>query len=128
MMKDAEANADADKQRRELVEAKNNAEAMVHSTEKQLAEHGDKVDASIKSDIEAAMADLTKAAESEDLEDIQAKTQALMQASMKLGEAIYAQQQSEGEAAAAADAASDAADDDVIDADFEDVGDDKKSA
>ena len=80
MMKDAEANADADKQRRELVEAKNNAEAMVHSTEKQLAEHGDKVDASIKSDIEAAMADLTKAAESEDLEDIQAKTQALMQA------------------------------------------------
>ena len=128
MMKDAEANADADKQRRELVEAKNNAEAMVHSTEKQLAEHGDKVDASIKSDIEADMADLTKAAESEDLEDIQAKTQALMQASMKLGEAIYAQQQSEGEAAAAADAASDAADDDVIDADFEDVGDDKKSA
>ncbi len=128
MMKDAEANADADKQRRELVEAKNNAEAMVHSTEKQLAEHGDKVDASIKSDIEAAMADLTKAAESEDLDDIQAKTQALMQASMKLGEAIYAQQQSEGEAAAAADAASDAADDDVIDADFEDVGDDKKSA
>ena len=128
MMKDAEANADADKQRRELVEAKNNAEAMVHSTEKQLAEHGDKVDASIKSDIEAAMADLTKAAESEDLEDIQAKTQALMQASMKLGEALYAQQQSEGEAAAAADAASDAADDDVIDADFEDVGDDKKSA
>ncbi len=128
MMQEAEANADADKQRRELVEAKNNAEAMVHSTEKQLAEHGDKVDASIKSDIEAAMADLTKAAESEDLEDIQAKTQALMQASMKLGEAIYAQQQSEGEAAAAADAASDAADDDVIDADFEDVGDDKKSA
>merc|ERR1712137_325578 len=97
MMQEAEANADADKQRRELVEAKNNAEAMVHSTEKQLAEHGDKVDASIKSDIEAAMADLTKAAESEDLEDIQAKTQALMQASMKLGEAIYAQQQSEGE-------------------------------
>ena len=83
MMKDAEANADADKQRRELVEAKNNAEAMVHSTEKQLAEHGDKVDASIKSDIEAAMADLTKAAESEDLEDIQAKTQALMQASCR---------------------------------------------
>ncbi len=130
MMKDAEANADADKQRRELVEAKNNAEAMVHSTEKQLVEHGDKVDASIKGDIESAMADLKTAAESDNLEDIQAKTQALMQASMKLGEAIYAAAQDDGEAAAAADAAKDAAadDDDVIDADFEDVGDDKRSA
>lgn len=129
MMKDAEANADADKKRRELVEAKNNAEAMVHSTEKQLAEHGDKVDDSVKSEIEAAMGELKTAAEGENLEDIQAKTQALMQASMKLGEAIYAQQQADGEAAAAADAASDAAaDDDVIDADFEDVDDDKKSA
>ena len=128
MMKDAEANADADKKRRELVEAKNNAEAMVHSTEKQLAEHGDKVDASVKGEIEAAMEDLKTAAESENLEDIQAKTQALMQASMKLGEAIYASAQDEGEAAAASDAAKDAADDDVIDADFEDVGDDKRSA
>ncbi|MAP94198.1 MAG: molecular chaperone DnaK [Ponticaulis sp.] len=129
MMKDAEANADADKQRRELVEAKNNAEAMVHSTEKQLAEHGDKVDASVKGEIESAMGDLKTAAEGENLEDIQAKTQALMQASMKLGEAIYAAAQDEGEAAAQADAAKDASDDDdVIDADFEDVGDDKKSA
>ena len=128
MMKDAEANADADKKRRELVEAKNNAEAMVHSTEKQLDEHGDKVDASVKGDIESAMADLKTAAEGEDLEDIQAKTQALMQASMKLGEAIYASAQAEGEAAAAADAAKEDGDDDIIDADFEDVGDDKKSA
>ena len=128
MMKDAEANADADKKRRELVEAKNNAEAMVHATEKQLDEHGDKVDDSVKGDIETAMNELKTAAEGEDLEDIQAKTQALTQASMKLGEAIYAQQQDEGEAAAAADAQKDAADDDVIDADFEDVGDDKKSA
>lgn len=131
MMKDAEANADADKQRRELVEAKNNAEAMVHSTEKQLVEHGDKVDDSIKGEIEAAAEDLKTAAETDNLEEIQAKTQALMQASMKLGEAIYASSQEEGEAAAAADAARDAAsaDDDIIDADFEDVdGDDKKSA
>ena len=74
------------------------------------------------------MEDLKTAAESENLEDIQAKTQALMQASMKLGEAIYASAQDEGEAAAASDAAKDAADDDVIDADFEDVGDDKRSA
>ena len=128
MMKDAEANADADKKRRELVEAKNNAEAMVHSTEKQLVEHGDKVDVSIKTAIEAAMAELKTAAEGENLEDIQAKTQALMQASMKLGEAIYSAAQSEEDSAASADAARDAADDDVIDADFEDVGDDKKSA
>ncbi len=130
MMKDAESNADADKQRRELVEAKNNAEALVHSTEKQMAEHGDKVDAAIKSEIEAAMADLKTAAEGENAEEIQSKTQALMQASMKLGEAIYASAQAaEGEAAAKADAASEESkDEDVIDADFEDVGDDKKSA
>lgn len=128
MMKDAEANADADKQRRELVEAKNNAEAMVHGTEKQLDEHGDKVDASVKGEIEAAMEDLKTAAEGDNLEDIQAKTQALMQASMKLGEAIYAQQEAEGDEAAKADAKADGVDDDIIDADFEDVDDDKKSA
>ena len=127
MMKDAEANAEADKALRELVEAKNNAEALVNSTEKQLEEHGDKVDASIKTDIEAAMGELKTAAEGEDVADIQAKTQALMQASMKLGEAIYANQQ---EATASADAAKDAAadGDDVIDADYEDVDDEKKSA
>ncbi|MAT33643.1 MAG: molecular chaperone DnaK [Ponticaulis sp.] len=130
MMKDAEANAEADKTRRELVEAKNNAEAMVHSTEKQLEEHGDKVDASVKSDIENALGELKTAAEGDNLDEIQAKTQALMQASMKLGEAIYASAQAEGEAAAASDAQKDASsdDDDVIDADFEDVGDDKRSA
>ena len=101
---------------------------MVHSTEKQLDEHGDKVDASIKGDIESAMADLKTASEGEDLEDIQAKTQALMQASMKLGEAIYAAAQDDESARASADAKRDAeGDDDVIDADFEDV-DDKKSA
>ena len=128
MMKDAEANADADKQRRELVEAKNNAEAMVHSTEKQLEEHGDKVDASVKSEIEDAMGELKTAAKNKNLKKIQAKTQALMQASMKLGEAIYANAQAEGDEAAQADAKADGADDDVIDADFEDVGDDKRSA
>lgn len=127
MMKDAEANAEADKKQRELVEAKNNAEAMVHSTEKQLEEHGDKVEASVKGEIETAMGDLKTAAEGEDLADIQAKTQALMQASMKLGEAIYAQAQADGEAAAKSDAAKEEGDD-IIDADFEDVGDDKKSA
>ncbi|MEM9669986.1 MAG: molecular chaperone DnaK [Pseudomonadota bacterium] len=127
MMKDAEANAEADKQRRELVEAKNNGESLIHQTEKQLEEHGDKVDAQVKTDIEAASAELKTTLETENLEDIQAKTQALMQAAMKLGEAIYASQQ---EAAAHADAAADAAGDgdDVVDADFEEVDDEKKSA
>jgi len=120
MAKDAEANAETDKKKRELVEARNNAEAMIHQTEKQLAEHGDKVDAAIKGDIEKAIADLKGVSESEETADIQAKTQALMQAAMKLGEAIYASQQ------AAADAAADG--EDVVDADFEEVGDEKKSA
>ncbi|MEL6661619.1 MAG: molecular chaperone DnaK [Pseudomonadota bacterium] len=127
MMADAEANAEADKQRRELVDAKNNAEALAHQTEKQLEEHGDKVSAEVKSEIEAAVKELKEAAEGEDAGAITEKHQALMTAAMKLGEAIYAQQQEE---AAHADAASDAAGDaDVVDAEFEEVdGDEKKSA
>ena len=128
MMKDAEANADADKERRELVEAKNGAEALVHQTEKQLEEHGDKIEADVKSEIEKAAEELKTAAEGEDLADIQAKHQALMTAAMKLGEAIYASQQADtAEADAKADAAADG-DDDVVDADFEEVDDDRKSA
>ena len=127
MMKDAESNAEADKKRRELVEAKNGAEALVHQTEKQLDEHGDKVGTEVKSEIEKASEELKKAAEGENLEDIQAKHQALMTAAMKLGEAIYASQQEEAaETDAKADAAS--SDDDVVDADFEEVDDDRKSA
>ncbi|HIK64889.1 MAG TPA: molecular chaperone DnaK, partial [Henriciella marina] len=127
MMKDAESNAEADKKRRELVEAKNGAEALVHQTEKQLAEHGDKVGTEVKAEIEKASEELKKAAEGENLEDIQAKHQALMTAAMKLGEAIYASQQEEAaESDAKADATS--SDDDVVDADFEEVDDDRKSA
>ncbi|RIJ26623.1 molecular chaperone DnaK [Henriciella mobilis] len=128
MMKDAESNAEADKKRRDLVEAKNGAEALVHQTEKQLAEHGDKVATEVKAEIEAAAEELKKAAEGENLEDIQAKHQALMTAAMKLGEAIYASQQAEtAEADAKTDAGADG-DDDVVDADFEEVDDDRKSA
>jgi molecular chaperone DnaK len=125
MMADAEANAGADKARRELVEAKNHAEALVHQTEKQVVEHGDKVSADVKADIEKAVAELKEARETDNLADIQAKHQALMSAAMKLGEAIYANQE---EATAHADAAADAAadGDDVVDADFEEVDDDKK--
>ena len=126
MMKDAEANAEADKQRKELIEAKNHGEALIHQTEKQVAEHGEKVDGQIKTDIEAASAELKTSLESEDLADIQAKTQGLMTAAMKLGEAIYASQQEE---AASSDAAADAAGDaDVMDADFEEVSDDEQKS
>ncbi|MEZ5997448.1 MAG: molecular chaperone DnaK [Hyphomonas sp.] len=127
MMAEAEANAGADKARRELVEAKNHAEALIHQTEKQVAEHGDKVGDAVKGEINKAVEELKSAREGENLADIQAKHQALMAAAMKLGEAIYASQQ---EAAAHADAAADAAadGDDVVDADFEEVDGDAKSA
>ena len=125
MVKDAEANASADKQRRELVEARNQADALIHQTDKSLAEFGDKVGAPEKSAIEAASADLKSAKDGEDLDAIRTKTQALVQASMKLGEAMYAAQQSGGEAANE-DAGQ--ADPGVVDAEFEEVGDQKKSA
>jgi molecular chaperone DnaK len=129
MVKDAEANADADKKRRELVEARNQAEAMIHGAEQSLSEHGDKVGDAEKSAIESAVAELKSAVEAEDVEDIKAKSEALATASMKMGQAIYESQQAE---AANADAAADASadDDDVVDADFEEIDDedDKKSA
>jgi molecular chaperone DnaK len=128
MVKDAEANADADKKRRELVDAKNNAEALIHQTQKQVEEFGDKVSAEDKSAIEDAIKELESVKEGEDPEAIQQKTQALMQAAMKLGEAMYAAQQADGgEAAAKADSE---AEEGVVDAEFTEVNDDddKKSA
>ncbi|WP_417476573.1 molecular chaperone DnaK [Maricaulis sp.] len=123
MVKDAEANAESDKAARALVEAKNGAEAMVHQTEKQLEEFGDKVPTADKEAIEAALAELKDVKDGEDLEAIQQKTQALVQASMKLGEAIYAAQQSEGGTEGETE---EAADDDVVDAEFSEVDDDAK--
>jgi molecular chaperone DnaK len=128
MVKDAEANAAEDKKRRELVEARNQGEALVHSTEKSLKEYGDKVQASDKAAIETAMDALKTALTEDDLDVISSRTQDLLQASMKLGEAMYAASAAEGEAGggeAAADASKDAAKDDVIDAEFRDVSDDK---
>ncbi|MCC5779850.1 molecular chaperone DnaK [Nitratireductor sp. B36] len=128
MVKDAESNAEADKKRREAVEAKNQAEALIHSTEKSLSEYGDKVSEEEKKAIEDALAALKTAAEGDDAEDIKAKTNALAEASMKLGQAMYEASQAE---AAESDAAADAkaAGDDVVDADFEEIDeDDKKSA
>jgi molecular chaperone DnaK len=118
MVKDAEANAAEDKKRREAVDAKNHADALVHSTEKALAEHGAKVGEPERKAIEDALADLKEALKGDDSEGIKTKSNTLAQASMKLGEAMYAQQ-------AEADAKKDAAKDDVVDAEFTEVDDDK---
>ncbi len=122
MVKDAEANAAEDKKRREAVDAKNHADALVHSTEKALAEHGSKVSEGDRKAIEDGLADLKEALKGDDSEAIKAKSNTLAQASMKLGEAMYQQQ---AEADAKADAAKDAAHDDVVDAEFTEVDDDK---
>ncbi|MEM8574608.1 MAG: molecular chaperone DnaK [Pseudomonadota bacterium] len=132
MVKEAESHAEEDKKRRELVEVRNQAEALLHSTEKMLADFGDKVSAEDKSAVEAAAADVKTAAESEDVEDIKQKLEALAQASMKLGEAMYQSSQAEGEAEGpTADSPSgESPDENVVDVDFEEVkdDDDKKSA
>ena len=125
MVRDAEAFAEEDKKRRESAEAKNNAESLVHSTEKQLEEHGDKIDAALKGEIEAAVAETKTAIEGGDAEAMKEKATALAQIAMKLGEAIYKEEQAAG---ASADAASEEApaDDNVVDAEFSEVEDDKK--
>ncbi len=128
MVKDAEANAAEDKKRRELVEARNQGESLVHSTEKSLKDYGDKVSEADKGAIETAVEALKTALTGEDAEAIQARTNELMQASMKLGEAMYAASQAEGAAAEGEPATEEAKKDDVIDADFKDVSDDKKKS
>jgi molecular chaperone DnaK len=126
MVKEAEANAASDKAKREAVEAKNQAESLIHSTEKSLKDYGDKVGADEKAAIETALSDLKGVIDGEDAEAIKEKTNALAEASMKLGEAMYKASQAEAEAKAAG--TDKPADDDVVDADFEEVKDDKKSA
>ena len=125
MVKDAEANAQADKQKKELVEAKNQAEGLVHATEKTLKEHGDKISAAEKSAIESAMEDLKKAAEGDNVNAIKEKTETLMQASLKLGEAMYKQAAPETGAAGSqtqgAEENPTGGDEKVVDADFEEV-------
>jgi molecular chaperone DnaK len=127
MVKEAEANADSDKKKREAVEAKNQGESLIHSTEKSLKDYGDKVTADEKGAIETAIADLKAVIDGEDADIIKEKTGALAEASMKLGEAMYKASQAEAEAKAAG--SDQAEDDDVVDAEFEEVkDDDKKSA
>jgi len=132
MVKEAESHAEEDKKRRELVEARNQAEALVHSTDKMLADFGDKVSAEDKAAIEAAVAELKTAAEGEDPEAIAQKVDAVAQASMKLGEAMYQTSQGAagGEEEGGPSAEAGSPDEDVVDVDFEEVkdDDDKKSA
>jgi molecular chaperone DnaK len=129
MVKDAEANAEADKDRREMVEARNQAESLIHSTEKSLEEHSDKVDPTTVEAIELAIAALK-----DDLEDekasadkIKSGVQNVTEAAMKLGEAIYkASQEAEDGADADGDAPRGADEEEILDADFEDLGDEKR--
>jgi len=131
MVKDAEENQAADKKRRESVEARNNADGLIYSTEKTMTEHGEALAAEDKTAIEDAIADLKTALEGDDVEAITAKTEALAQAAQKLGEAMYKAQQEEAAAGDMGDMGGDAGraqaggdDSNVVDADFEEVDDD----
>ena len=131
MVRDAEAHAAEDKARREGVEARNQADGLVYTTEKNLAEYGEKVPAQDKASIEQAVAELKTALQGEDIEAIKAKTEALGQAAMKLGEVVYKAQQEEATAAndgppvgPAPDSAAD--DSTIVDADFEEVDDEER--
>jgi molecular chaperone DnaK len=141
MVKDAEANAAEDKKKVELVQARNQADGLVHSVRKSLSEHGDKLDAAEKDKIEAAAKDLEEAIKGDDQAAIESKTEALMTASQKLGEKIYADQQAAQAAAGAATGGAEQphaaqsashqgeakrpADDNVVDAEFKEVKDSK---
>jgi molecular chaperone DnaK len=127
MVKDAEIHAADDKKRRELIDVKNHGESLIHDAEKSLKEYGDKVSEADKSAIEASVTALRTSLEGEDVEAIKAKTNDLMQAQMKLGEAMYKAQQAAGPDAAEG-AAGGQAKDDVIDAEFKEVDDDKKKS
>ena len=128
MVKEAEANKDADKKKREAVDARNQADTLIHSTEKNLKEHGAKVSEADKKAIETAASNLRNALKGTDVEEIKKKTQELVQSSMKLGEAIYKSQQSAKPGDAPKDAKKEEGkkDDNVVDADFEEVKDENK--
>ena len=127
MVKDAEVNKEADKKKREEIDAKNSADSLVASTEQSLKEHGDKVPAEDKKTIEADLEFLKEAIKADNVEDIKTKTQTLMQSSMKMGEAIYKSQQADSAGEAGEDKASDnGKKEDVVDAEFEEVNKDKK--
>ena len=125
MVKEAEANKEEDKKKRENIDARNQADSIIFSTEKSLKEHGDKITEEEKKAIETGISDLKKALEGTDTEEVKKKTQDLVQASMKLGEAVYKSQQKD--TSEKTDSPKTKKDDkeNVVDADFEDVKDDK---
>mgnify|MGYP000527769963 CR=1 FL=1 len=127
MVKDAEENAEADKERRSLIEARNQAESLIHSTEKSIEEHGEKVDPSTIEAIELAVAALKDELESDNADKIKAGIQNVTEAAMRLGEAIYKAAQDGGEDGPSAADAPRGDDDDILDADFEDLDDDKRA-
>ena len=128
MVKDAEANKEADKKKRESVDVRNQADTLIHSTEKNLKEHGVKISDAEKKAIEDGSSALKEALKGEDIEDIKKKTEALVQSSMKLGEAIYKSQQNVKPDSDKDDGKEDKGkkDDNVVDADFEEVKDENK--
>jgi molecular chaperone DnaK len=128
MVQDAEKFAEEDKKRRESAEARNNADSLVHATEKQLEEHGDKIDDGLKSEIEAAIAETKTALEGDDAEAVQAKAQALTDLAMKMGQQIYEKEQAAAsEAPAEGDASADSSsDEEVVDAEFSEVDEENK--
>ena len=122
MVKEAEVNKDADKKKRESVDVRNQADTLVHSTEKNLKEHGAKISDAEKKAIEDSSSNLKEALKTEDIEDIKKKTETLVQASMKLGEAIYKSQEKKPDSSKEGDKN----DDNVVDADFEEVKEEEK--
>ena len=127
MVQDAEKFAEEDKQRRESAEARNNADSLVHATEQQLSEHGDKIDADLKGEVEAAVAELKTALEGDDSDVINAKAQALTEQAMKMGQVIYEKEQASAAAEGAGeDAGASATDEEVVDAEFTEVDEDTK--
>ena len=124
MVRDAEKFADEDKKRRASAEAKNNAESLIHTTERQLADNGDKVDASLKGEIEGAVAEAKAAVESGDADRMNEKAQTLAQVAMKLGQAIY-EKTAQAEASPGGEAGHEAGGEHVVDAEFSEVDDAK---
>ena len=126
MVKDAEAHAAEDKKFRELVDARNQAEALVHSVEKSLSDLGEKVEAEERAKIESALSDVKEAVKSDDKGKIEAKSKALAEASAALMQRIYSEQAGAGEQAAPGEEAEASAEEDVVDAEFEEVKEDSK--
>jgi len=124
MVKDAEANKESDRKKRELVDARNQADSLINSTEKSLKEHGDKVEQADKDAIETAKTELAEAAKGDDVSAITSKIEALATAAQKLGEAVYKAQQAEAQSTESTDSESKKEDDNVVDAEYEEV--DKK--